>query len=301
MTICQYLFNTIIMKVNYTQLPTSVFTERLSSIDDPPEGLFYMGQLPKTRQKAIAIVGSRKPTSYGKEVTQQLAYDLAKYGLTIISGLALGVDAIAHQAALDAGGTTVAVVVNQLPDISPRTNLGLAKQMIAAGGAIVSEYGPDTSAPFGKFSFLKRNRLVSGLADAVLITEAAARSGTLNTASHALAQGREVFIVPGNITSPLSMGCNNLLKQGASPVTEVRDIIEIIAPELLQANQQTRLIIGDNPAEDTIIKLIMGGTRDGEELQAKSGLTAAEFSIALTMLEVNGLIRPLGANNWTIR
>ena len=292
------------MKINKISPTTSVFTERLSLIDDAPERLYYVGTLPETPIPVVAIVGTRKPTKYGTEVTQRVAYDLAKKGVVIVSGLALGVDALAHRAALEAGGVTVGVVINELPDISPRTNVPLAKQMIAQGGAVVSEWGVGDGAFFTKASFLRRNRLVSGLSDAIIITEAAAQSGTLNTAAHALAQGREVFVVPGNITSPLSEGCNNLLKQGATPITEARDVLEVIAPHLLPSHKngaQTNLLFGDTPAETTILQLIATGVRDGEQLQQQSQLSAADFSTALTMLEINGLIKPLGANQWTIR
>ncbi len=292
------------MKINKIPPSTSVFTERLSLIDDAPERLYYVGTLPETPVPVVAIVGTRKPTKYGTEVTQRIAYDLAKKGVVIVSGLALGVDALAHRAALEAGGVTVGVVINELPDISPRTNVPLAKQMIAQGGAVVSEWGVGDGAFFTKASFLRRNRLVSGLSDAIIITEAAAQSGTLNTAAHALAQGREVFVVPGNITSPLSEGCNNLLKQGATPITEARDVLEVIAPHLLPSHKngaQTNLLFGDTPAETTILQLIATGVRDGEQLQQQSQLSAADFSTALTMLEINGLVKALGANQWTIR
>ena len=291
------------MKINKILPANSVFTEKLSLIDNAPEYINYLGELPESVTTVVAIVGTRKPSRDGIEVTSRIAYDLAKSGVIIVSGLALGVDALAHQAALDAGGITIGVVMDELPDISPKTNVPLAKRMIDSGGAIISEWAKGDNTTFNRASFLKRNRLVSGLADAVIITEAAAKSGTLNTASHALAQGREVFVVPGNITSPLSEGCNNLLKQGATPITCAQDVLEVIAPDLLLSNKQKQpsLLFGDTPAETTILQLIASGVRDGEALQQQSKLSAAEFSTALTMLEINGLIKPLGANNWTIR
>ena len=291
------------MKINKILPANSVFTEKLSLIDNAPEYINYLGELPESVDTVVAIVGTRKPSRYGIEVTSRIAYDLAKSGVIIVSGLALGVDALAHQAALDAGGITIGVVMDELPDISPKTNVPLAKRMIDSGGAVISEWSKGDNTTFNRASFLKRNRLVSGLADAIIITEAAAKSGTLNTASHALAQGREVFVVPGNITSPLSEGCNNLLKQGATPITCTQDVLEVIAPNLLLSNKQKQpsLLFGDTPAETTILQLIASGVRDGEALQQQSKLSAAEFSTALTMLEINGLIKPLGANQWTIR
>lgn len=292
------------MKINRISPKDHVFTQKLINIDSSPSQLCYLGTLPEHEAPVVAIVGTRKPTAYGVEMTQRLAYDLAKQGVIVVSGLALGVDALAHRAALDAGGITIAVVVNELPDISPRTNLQLAKSMIEHNGAIISEWGRGDGGFINKASFVIRNRLVSGLADAVIITEATAKSGTLNTAAHALNQGRDVFAVPGNATSPLSEGCNMLLKQGAAPITEAKDVLEIIAPSTAldkARSKQASLPFGDTPAENTILQLIASGVRDGEQLQQQSELLASDFAAALTMLEINGQIRPLGANQWTIR
>lgn len=256
-----------------------------------------MGLLPPERIASVAIVGSRKPTAYGREVTYQIAYALAKSGVVIISGLAVGIDAIAHQAAIDAGGVTLAILPSGLDQIYPSSNQKLAKDILSRGGAIISEYDIGISAR--NYQFLERNRIVSGLADAVIVTEAAIRSGTLSTAAHALSQGREVMVVPGNITSPMSAGCNNLIKQGAHPITCPDDVLEIIAPELLRP--QTALALGDTPLESRIISLLQSGIRDGDALQETTQAPASEFTQALTMLEINGLIRSLGGNQWTIR
>lgn len=262
-----------------------------------PQYVYFTGTLPPDRTPSVAIVGTRKPTVYGKEVASTLSYDLAKKGVVVISGLALGIDAIAHRAALEANGTTIAVLANSVDQIYPRTNKDLADKIIACGGAILSEYEPPTDAR--DYQFLARNRIVSGLADAVIVIEAAARSGTLATVTHALEQGKEVFVVPGNITSPLSAGCNALLKQGARIVTCAEDVLEVIAPELLEA--QSILPLGSTPLESTVIRLLQSGVRDGEELQQQSTATAAEFNQALTMMEINGTIRALGGNQWTLR
>ena len=285
------------MKINRVTPDKHNYLRLLSEIPSPPKQLYVMGTLPAERLPSVAIVGTRKPSSYGKEVTQRLAYDLAKKGLVIISGLALGVDGIAHRAALEAGGITIAVLANGLPQIYPATHKDLAHQITKQEGAVLSEYEPETSAR--TYQFLQRNRIVSGLSDAIIITEAAARSGTLNTAMHALEQGKEVFVVPGNITSPLSTGCNTLLKQGARPATCADDILEVIAPDLLQS--QATLALGNSPLETTIIQLLTSGVRDGEELQRRSGSTISEFNTALTMMEITGSIRALGANQWTLR
>ncbi len=289
------------MEINRILPDEHIFSQRLTNIANPPKSLCYMGKLPETKAPVVSIVGSRKPSAYGKEVTERLATDLAKAGCVIVSGLALGVDCIAQKAAIEAGGTVVAVVPNELPDISPRTNYQLAMSIIEQDGAVVSEWMKGDNKIVNRWSFLERNRLVSGLADGIIITEAAERSGTLNTASHALNQGRDLFVVPGNITSPLSAGCNTLLKQGAYLVTDADDVLSIIAPERLQKDNGQELAASATIEEAIIIKLISEGLRDGDEIQQKSGLSASDFATALTMLEINGVIKPLGANNWTLR
>lgn len=289
------------MEINRIRPDEHNFTQRLASIANPPKSLCFMGNLPNSGAPVVAIVGSRKPSAYGREVTEQLAGNLATAGCIIVSGLALGIDGIAQKAALEAGGIVIGVIPNELPDISPQTNYKLAMNIIKNGGAILSEWKKGDGKIVNRWSFLERNRLVSGLADAVIITEAAKRSGTLNTAAHALSQGRDVFAVPGNITSPLSAGCNALLKQGAYPATEAKDILHIIAPEQLKKTNQNQLPLGSSPEETIIINLIASGVRSGDQLQQQSGLSASNFSTALTMLEINGVIKPLGANNWTLK
>lgn len=291
------LINTNNMKINTTSPDKQAFTKVLINIAEKPKALYYIGKLPDSRPPTVAIVGTRRPTSYGKEVTYKLAYELAQKGIVVVSGLALGVDGIAHQAALDAGGVTLAVLASGVDNITPRSHIGLAKKIVESGGAIISEYEPGTEVR--NFQFLVRNRIVSGLADAVIVTEAASRSGTLSTVSHALNQGKEVFVVPGNITSPMSTGCNALIKQGAQVVTDVSDILEVIAPDLLKP--QTSLALGDNPLETKVIQLLQAGVRDGDELLAQAGVKAADFAEAITMLEINGVIRSLGGNMWTLR
>lgn len=285
------------MKINTITPDKHKYLQILASIAKPPKTLDIIGSLSDTRVTSVAIVGTRKPTPYGKEIGYKFAYELAKKGVVVIRGLALGIDAIAHRGALDAGGTTIAVLANGLPHIYPASHKALAQQIVAKGGAIMSEYEQETDAR--SHQFLERNRIVSGLSDAIIIIEAAARSGTLNTAAHALEQGKEIFVVPGNITSPLSAGCNSLIKQGAHPATRVEDILEVIAPDMLRP--QTALAFGSTPAETTIIQLLQSGLRDGDELQKISQLSVAEYSQTLTMLEINGVIRSLGGNQWTLR
>lgn len=273
------------------------YSEQLSLIAKPPKKLYLVGKLPEKRLPTVAIIGTRKPTAYGKEVTTRLAESLARRGVVVISGLALGVDAIAQKAALSAGGTTIAVLANGLHRIYPATNRQLGLDIVAGGGAILSEY-EDGVEPM-QYRFLERNRIVSGLADAVIITEAAARSGTLNTAGHAIEQGRELYAVPGPITSPMSTGCNSIIRQGATPLVNIDEFINELTSTPGQ-EQQSLLPIGATETEQLIIDALASGQRDGDQIQSSLGLSASELNLALTMLEINGAITPLGANQWRI-
>lgn len=285
------------MKINRISPLNHKYLQIVGTIANSPKKLHFMGKLPNRRIPTVAIVGTRKPTSYGKEVTYKLASDLASHGIVIVSGLAIGVDSIAHRAALDIGGITIAIVANGVDIIYPAANQRLAKDILDNNGAIISEYEPGVEAR--SYQFLERNRIVSGLSDAVIVTEAAIRSGTMSTATHALEQGRDVFVVPGNITSPMSAGCNNLIKQGAHPITCIEDVLEVIAPSLLQP--QTALSLGSTPLESKIINLLQSGIRDGDELQIMSKSDSSEFSQTITMMEITGTIRGVGGNQWTLR
>lgn len=283
-------------KINQISPLDDPYLQIIECIDDMSDRLYYIGKLPTTRLLSLAIVGSRKPTAYGREVTYQLAHTLARRGVVIISGLALGIDAIAHQAAIDAGGITIAVQANGLHRLYPTANSSLGKSIIEHGGAIISEY--ETGVEPMQHRFLERNRIVSGLADIVVITEAAAHSGTLNTAAHALAQGKELYVLPGNITSPMSAGCNQLLSQGATPLLGVEQLLDQLSPA---SHDQAILSMGDTPLETAILSKLHSGERDGDTILNALSANTTEFSTALTMLEINGHIRSLGANQWTLR
>lgn len=283
--------------INHIVPKSSDYLQILETIAKSPKRLYFTGTLPEQRLPTVAIVGSRKVTSYGKEVAYRLSYDLAAAGVVVVSGLALGIDGIAHQAALDAKGRTIAVLGNALPDIYPSTHTNLARSIVSSGGAILSEYEP--GFPTLRHQFLERNRIVSGLCDVLLVVEAAARSGTLSTAAYALEQGKEVAAVPGNITSPMSAGCNNLIKQGAHPVTEALDVIRLLGMDE-RLPRQAELLFSGSDEEVLLLKLLRDGLRDGHELHAASKLTPEAYGQALTMLEINGRIRPLGANQWAL-
>jgi len=286
------------MKINRISPLKHNYLQIIGTIAKAPEKLYFIGELPKERTTTVAIVGTRKPTAYGKEVTYKIAYDLAKRGLVIVSGLAIGVDAIAHKAALDAGGTTIAVLANGVDTVYPASNKQLADRILSSGGAILSEYPPGTSPR--DYQFLARNRIVSGLSDMVLVTEAAARSGTLATVAHALDQGKEVGVIPGNIYSPMSAGCNSLLKQGAHAICSEDDVLSILNIENNDLESQIVLPLGSNELENKIIGLINNGMRDGEEIRIELKIASSEFHQTISMLEINGVVRPVGNDKWTL-
>jgi DNA processing protein len=270
--------------------------ERLQRLHQPPKQLFVEGDLPPLLDRpCVGIVGSRKVSAYGRQVTERLARELAERGVVIVSGLALGVDSIAHQAALDAKGGTIAVLGGPVEDVSPASHRQLAKNIVEQGGAIVSEY--PTGSMNLRPNFVARNRIIAALSDVVLVTEAALKSGSLHTARFTIELGKDVLAVPGNITSVNSEGTNNLLRVGAQIVTTVDDILHAL--KLEPANQKlTR--VGDTPAEQMIIDLLHGGVSDGNELQQGSQLNIDVFNQTLTMLEINGKVRSLGANQWSL-
>lgn len=244
----------------------------------------------------VTIVGSRNATVYGQRVTQELASQLAEQGVVIISGLAVGVDAIAHQSALDSGGLCIAVLPSPLDNILPVGNRLLAKRIIQNGGALVSEY--DSGDIPHRQNFIARNRIMSGLGQIVVVTDAAEKSGSLHTARFANEQGITVMSVPGRIYDANSVGTNNLIRSGAGIVTTSEDILNELG--LVRHETVANKVRGRNKNEQTLLDLMLKGICEGEELLDRSLLGVIEFNIALTMLELGGKIRPLGANNWAI-
>lgn len=287
------------MKINKISPSTNLFTSILADLPDTPKNLYIRGNIPQKRIKSVAIVGARKPTTYGKEIAGRLAREFAQNGIVVISGMALGIDGIAHRAALEAGGITIAVLANGVDKFYPSSHSTLGQKIIDNGGAIISEYEPGT--PALPYRFLERNRIVSGLADAVIIVEAAARSGTLSTATHALNQGKDVFAVPGNITSPLSEGCNKLIKMGAEPLLSAQEVIEKLIPRNSKDSHQTTIFKGDSPEEQLIIDLLLKGIQNGDELATQAKMSVMTFNQTITMLEIKDIVASLGANQWTLK
>lgn len=315
------LFSQNLLNHNEIRPQEADFTEVLETIALTPKRLYFYGKMPENRlklgtrrtcerPKSLAIVGTRRPTKYGEEIAYKLAYEAAKRGVVVVSGLAYGIDSVAHRGALDAGGVTVAVLGTPIDEIYPKTHVGLAERIVETGGCVMSEVPAGTQIGeeyvpgvkyYPKTCFLERNRLISGLADIVVIPEAAGRSGSLNTAAHALEQGREVFAAPGDIGRPLSRGCNRLIRQGAQPYLEPEDVLSLLfPPEPKQKVRQAELLFGDTEVETSLLRILATGVRDGEEVIAKTRVTSQEFNQTMTMLEIKGRVRALGANQWML-
>lgn len=283
------------MQISKYSYKAKEYPDLLRQIATPPKQLFALGEIPK--ELCIAVVGTRRPTDYGKTTTHLLVTALAKASVTIVSGLALGIDALAHQAAIEAGGRTVAVQACGLNQIYPATNRGLGQKILATGGAIISEYPAGT--PPLKHHFPARNRIISGLCQAVIVPEADASSGSLITANFALDQNRLVMAVPGNITSLRSAGPNNLLKSGAIPVTDATDVLAALnleSPQLM-----TTPVKADSKEEAMILELLSEGHTTTEALIETSGLPASQFANVITLMEISGKVRNLGAGQWITR
>ncbi len=265
------------------QIPT-----RLHHISPKPRALYGRGTLPDfDAYKCLAVVGSRAHTQYGHDACKALIEGLVGYPIMIVSGLAIGVDSLAHETALDAGLLTVAVPGSSLADheLYPRTKVPLAHRIVKSGGCLLSEYA--VGEPTGPWSFPERNRIMAGLADAVLIIEATAQSGTSITARLALDFGKDVFVVPGSIFSPLSKGPHTLMKQGAQPVTCSRDIIEALG-----LSWHTEHIIGDDRHQDVRDNALLAHLPCTKEtLITKLGEPAHVVQSRLSLLEINGIIR----------
>ena len=280
------------MQVSKYSTANPNFPKSLLEISPRPKAVYVLGNLPTAPM--VAIVGTRKPTDYGRQVTHQLATELARAGVVVVSGLALGIDAIAQRAVVEAGGQTVAVLGHGLHQIYPAAHRGLAKQILTSGGALVSEY-PEGTQP-AKFNFPARNRIISGLSLAVIITEADASSGSLITANFALQQGKTVMAVPGNITSPRSAGPNNLLKAGAMPVTSAVDVLTALDFESRALSKPNAS--AQSPQEAKVLELLGQGVTNNQGLIDATGLSAQEFAHVITLMEITGKVRNLGAGVW---
>lgn len=263
------------------------YPELLREIPLPPFGIYVLGNLEHT-DPAVAVIGTRAATSQGKSAARTFSAELAKAGIPIISGLALGVDAEAHRGALEAGGKTIAVLGTPLDNLYPKQNERIAKEILESGGAIISEFPLGHS--YHPSNFLARNRIVSGLSRGVLIIEAPERSGSLATARFAIDQNRDIFVIPGNISSANYKGSNALIKSGAMLVTQPEDILEYynMIPESEEKN-----ITGLTDEEVAIIEVIKSGPASSEKILNVTGAEISRLNQLLAMLTIKGIIKEL--------
>ncbi len=280
------------LKINCLTLDNPAYPSLLKQITHPPPLLYYRGSW-VNQPAAVAIVGSRRCTVYGREVARRLAGELALAGVTVVSGLALGVDTAAHQGALGASGQTVAVLGCGLDRCYPPSNVGLMRAISAGGGAVLSEFPLDTK-PLPQH-FPQRNRIISGLSLGTVVVEATVKSGALITANYALEQNREVFAVPGHVDSPYSRGCHRLLKEGARLVESCADILEEF--QMIPAAAEAETAAGSENictgAEESLFKLISHQPLHIDQLIHSSGLNAEQVAPLLLELELKGLVRQL--------
>lgn len=269
----------------------------LAQTVNPPFLLYVRGTLTENDRWSLAVVGTRQASTYGKEVTRKLVSGLVAAGVTIVSGLALGIDAVAHSAALAAGGRTLAVLGSGVDQLYPMTNQQLG-QTIMQQGAVMSEY-PVGTMPTAT-NFPPRNRLISGLSLGVLVIEAAPKSGALITAQFAGEQGREVFAIPGNIFSPRSEGTHRLIKDGASLVTCVDDILDALNLQSAVVQQEMTAIMPETPIEAALLALVEDEPQHVDQLRRDSGLGIADVSATLALLELKGLVRQVGGMQYVL-
>lgn len=267
-----------------TALPrrSKLYPPLLAELHDPPAQLYVRGDVEILSQPAVAIVGARSCSAYGAQVARSVAGELAAAGLIVVSGLARGIDAEAHRGTLGVGGRTVAVLGCGIDRDYPRSHAELARR-IRAEGAVISEYPPGIEpAPW---RFPARNRIISGLCAATVVVEARERSGALITADFALELGREVFAVPGEITSGLSAGTNDLLRQGAAPLLSAADVLAALGVQ-----EEVRPLPPLSPAGGQVLRMLAEGPRDADAVSRSSGRSTAEVAAVLVELELAGLV-----------
>ena len=271
------------------------YPQRLKEIEQPPPVLYLRGDYVPDDLYAVAIVGTRRVTAYGRQITEELASYLAANGITVISGLARGVDAIAHQTALKAGGRTIGVLGSGVDKIYPPEHRQMAEQMMGQG-AIVSDYAPGT--PPDASNFPPRNRIISGLSLAVVVIEAGETSGALITAEFAAEQGREVFAVPGSILAPQSKGTNKLIQKGALPLLSINDLMQALNLSRMGEHKAARKIIPADETEARVMNILGAEPLHVDEIRHQTELPIEKVSAALALMELKGMVRQVGGMNY---
>ena len=267
------------------------FPKPLLEIPQPPKKLFIRGKLPHKDLIYLTVVGSRKYTSYGRDICEKLIKGLKDYPIVIVSGLALGIDTIAHRAALDNGLTTISFPGSGLDNsaLHPKTNIGLADEIVRSGGCLISEMNPDERATL--YSFPQRNRLMAGISKAVLIIEAEEKSGTLITSRMALDYNRDVLAVPGSVFSSNAKGTNNLIRQGATPITTVEELLDalgfIVEKEKIDDKEKYK----DCSSAEMKILEILREPIERDELIRNSKMDTSQANALLSIMEIKGFIK----------
>jgi len=268
-----------------------LYPRRLKEIDQPPPVVYLLGQMDESDQCAVAIVGTRRITAYGRQAANEIGGALARHGVTIVSGLARGVDAVAHQAALKNGGRTLAVLGSGVDQIYPPEHRQLAEQ-IAACGAVLSDYPPGTAPEASNFP--PRNRIISGLAQAVIVVEAGEKSGALITAAFAAEQGREVFAIPGSIYAPQSKGANVLIREGAHALLDAQEVLDALNLGQTEEFRAARTVLPADATEAQLFDILGREPLHVDEIRARTNLPIERVSAALTLMELKGLVRQVG-------
>ena len=281
--------------VNVLTWESPDYPVNLRNIAQPPPVLYVRGQLIPADEWAVALVGTRRASAYGREVARELAAALAANGVTVVSGLARGIDIVAHRAALEAGGRTVAVLGSGLDQIYPAEHQSAAADM-AKAGAVVTDYALGTLPDSANFP--PRNRIISGLAKGVVVVEADEKSGALITAGFAAEQGRDVFAVPGSIRQPTCRGTNKLIQQGAKVVLSATDILEELNLAMVAEHQQVRAALPADETEMRVLACLTGDPVHVDDLGIQLSLPIAQVSSALALMELKGLVRQVGGMNY---
>jgi DNA processing protein len=285
------------MEIKTISIKENNYPKLLKEIKDPPKVLYYLGEIKKA-ENCFAIVGTRRYSSYGKQVALEMAGDLSEVGLTIVSGLAPGIDTFSHQAVVERKKRTIAVLGTGLDEksIYPKSNLDLAKKIIETGGCLISEYPSGTRGT--QFTFPQRNRIISGLSLGTLVIEAKEKSGALITANFAFSQKRKIFAIPGQIYSSNSKGPNLLIKRGAKLVDNINDILQEL--DLPLKSKELASLQGENEEENLILNILKEEALYIDKIIERTKLPAATIASTLSILEIKGKVKNLGRNTYAI-
>lgn len=274
------------IKVYYWDHPH--YPERLRHIPQSPFVIYLKGDLTENDIWGVAIVGTRRYSDYGRQITAEIARMLAGYGITVISGLARGIDGFAHQSSLEAGGRTIAVLGSGIDQIYPPEHKKLAERIVNQG-ALISDY-PVGTPPDGS-NFPPRNRIISGLSKVIIVIEAGQKSGALITAGYAADQGKEVFAVPGKITSPVSKGTNLLIKQGAHPLLSAQDVLDLLNMSLITEQRAVKRVLPGDPREALLFQAVGDEPQHVDEICTLVNLPIEEVTSTLALMELKGMVR----------